>query len=528
MEKVIVDGVDIFNPIDGKLDYFIDLFTKVYGEKYKEQIETKLKSATYIFMLDSLPDEMIEILGKISQQEINDKVTHYLKQKQLTRAMCVIGYDYSCENIFECLKDKPTLKAFKWLLFKGGFIKNITTQNVIKFFKDSQHKEMFLDYLASINREVDEIKNNVINKYKGGFEYFKKITEKVNKQVENCKEVENRFLTLELQEICAKNGKFPSEQECQEMLQNFGSFLELGKNNFVQKVTLINKEYKKKFTDLLTFMGYNTNLSLKYYAGDAHFLETVFSKEDFYLHMKNEFRKKISNANLHYCEQFEKIKNLNIKYISHLEDFNDSLTNFCFNTSNCSGYVQNCETKDGRKSFCVCRNALALDDRTLLHEMGHLIDGEYYGEDYYKDGLNFCDVNLDNSWHSHFGMLNEAFNEYMTLKVLREHNKNGIKIGLCEGKSCTYMPAVKLLKEFFEKYEDKLIECKLSNEPYKLINYFGKKNLDSLEFMAGSVIRRYGEKNPQKYDSTMSQCKVGLKSVCQDIKKHIMQEQEKN
>ena len=45
-----VEGVNIFNPIEGKLDKIIDYFVKFYGEKYRERITQRLTHSTFLFL----------------------------------------------------------------------------------------------------------------------------------------------------------------------------------------------------------------------------------------------------------------------------------------------------------------------------------------------------------------------------------------------------------------------------------------------------------------------------------------------
>ena len=44
------DGVDIFNPLEGREDQMIEAFVKFYGEEYRPRIEQKFKDTTFIFV----------------------------------------------------------------------------------------------------------------------------------------------------------------------------------------------------------------------------------------------------------------------------------------------------------------------------------------------------------------------------------------------------------------------------------------------------------------------------------------------
>ena len=49
MVECIVDGINIFNPIDGKIDRIIEEFVKFYGEKHRERIRKRILNTTFCF-----------------------------------------------------------------------------------------------------------------------------------------------------------------------------------------------------------------------------------------------------------------------------------------------------------------------------------------------------------------------------------------------------------------------------------------------------------------------------------------------
>ena len=48
--KLILDGIDVFNPIDGKIDDLIELFVNFQGEKYRDKITKNIKNTFFIFL----------------------------------------------------------------------------------------------------------------------------------------------------------------------------------------------------------------------------------------------------------------------------------------------------------------------------------------------------------------------------------------------------------------------------------------------------------------------------------------------
>ena len=74
MEQVIIDGVDIFNPMSKKdLDLIIDSFVQYFGEDKRRVITKRLKNTLYLFTGSEDP------YGEICTQDrvggyINDKI----------------------------------------------------------------------------------------------------------------------------------------------------------------------------------------------------------------------------------------------------------------------------------------------------------------------------------------------------------------------------------------------------------------------------------------------------------------------
>ena len=110
LDKCLYKGVDIFNPIEGKMNYFIDSFVKVYGEKYRPVIEKRLKNAKYFFLGGNF-DVIISKYKELKQEELkkvdSSKNTpdglKKLKKKEITEK-----YDFIV-SVFEDAKNK--LKA---------------------------------------------------------------------------------------------------------------------------------------------------------------------------------------------------------------------------------------------------------------------------------------------------------------------------------------------------------------------------------------------------------------------------------
>ena len=82
LDKCLYKGIDIFNPIEGKMDSFVESFVKVYGEKYRSVIEKRLKNAKYFFLGGNF-DVIIKKYKELQKEEL-DKID---KTKNLTLSL---------------------------------------------------------------------------------------------------------------------------------------------------------------------------------------------------------------------------------------------------------------------------------------------------------------------------------------------------------------------------------------------------------------------------------------------------------
>ena len=72
MIKFKVDGVEVFNPLKGKLNALIEYFVKFYGEEYRERITNRLTNTAYIFTGE---------VGAINSHSTCDDLEEYYDKK---------------------------------------------------------------------------------------------------------------------------------------------------------------------------------------------------------------------------------------------------------------------------------------------------------------------------------------------------------------------------------------------------------------------------------------------------------------
>ena len=125
MDKCLYKGVDIFNPIEGKLKYFIDAFAAVYGEQHRGVIEKRLNNSEYFFLggkfsniilkyqdLEKEEIKKIEMnrklpprLAKLKKKEIHEKyqfIINVFQETQKNIDITAIKYNNIINDLFIC------------------------------------------------------------------------------------------------------------------------------------------------------------------------------------------------------------------------------------------------------------------------------------------------------------------------------------------------------------------------------------------------------------------------------------------
>ena len=115
MLSYIVDGVDVFNPIEGKLDRLIEYFVDFYGEENREKITSRLKNTTYFFTG--------EIGATVEHTTLNDLEEYFNKKKAVV-----------AENLFKELGVESLENVSYFRLSKEPFVE---LAKVVKDFKNN-------------------------------------------------------------------------------------------------------------------------------------------------------------------------------------------------------------------------------------------------------------------------------------------------------------------------------------------------------------------------------------------------------
>lgn len=529
MEKVLYDKVDLFNPIEGKIQYFVEAFVNVYGEKYRNLIETRLNAGNYFFIPNidsSLTSREIDL--KI--RELADIEIHkYLKSKHLPNIKIVLHGLYGPDdNFYEiCKNDKEVFAAFSKILFKFKLLKlkDLKSKNkVLNFFKNKENCEKFYKILSELTSRVQNIKNEVYARHAKGMKLISENTERIANAKQPYDDKIFNLVKSQIEKICALNGKQVDESRMFEMASRYIDILKMG-FNATNTLYYANHGTDKVFINFFESLGYDKKNASVAYLVDENIREQVFEIYNEYSSLVEERKNAICKADIFLSKIIEDIDNLLSNYDEYEKaTFKDYLTLYYNNSINVDGYVQSYSKKDGSfGSYCICKNFLDLNIYTLIHELGHMIEVREATTESLQQGIGYWNVEQAGESESKYTIIEEAFNEYLSKRVVKEYEKiRGEECANISFNGCAYDPVAYVLKEFFEKYGEKLVEFKMEKFNLKeFINYFGKENLDELDKLSVKIFSKYGLQTKHESERSFLDAKRKVGKICDKISNHV-------
>ena len=504
MLSYIVDGVDVFNPIEGKLDRLIEYFVDFYGEANREKITSRLKNTTYFFTG--------EIGATVEHTTLNDLEEYFNKKKAVV-----------AENLFKELGVESLENVSYFRLSKEPFVelakvvkdfKNNDTEKYVKKEEKLLNLFVFLNFcnLLDENGEFDEyiekgvktfndketytkianliIKaNNLWNeKYKKEYLNIAREENKAKKFFEdleeNAKKIADHYndLIIDLITNYFINVKNFTEEELNKLdedklLEYVDTFCDILEKNekFITNYD-INKRIK-----LFKFLGFDHGNDYNEYLKDEKLKEILNDDKitgSYYILLNNAFSEH-SMFNIFYNDVIDRLnkdgidedeKNLYIpiyRYVMELS--NDAAWAYLFNKVK----------TDKIRYICACTNYFSLSTQVLIHEQNHIVSwGKFFKDKkIVNEKLGVMGKLLIDSPRL---LLNEVITDYFALKIYEKCKKDNFEVGAIGYKPSGYSKMFMLLKGFIEENMQTLKECFISDEPNMIIEKFGKNNVKLL------------------------------------------------
>lgn len=504
MLSYIVDGVDVFNPIEGKLDRLIEYFVDFYGEANREKITSRLKNTTYFFTG--------EIGATVEHTTLNDLEEYFNKKKAVV-----------AENLFKELGVESLENVSYFRLSKEPFVelakvvkdfKNNDTEKYVKKEEKLLNLFVFLNFcnLLDENGEFGEyiekgvktfndketytkianliIKaNNLWNeKYKKEYLNIAKEENKAKKFFEdleeNAKKIADHYndLIIDLITNYFINVKNFTEEELNKLdedklLEYVDTFCDILEKNekFITNYD-INKRIK-----LFKFLGFDHGNDYNEYLKDEKLKEILNDDKitgSYYILLNNAFSEH-SMFNIFYNDVIDRLNKDGID--ENKNDLYVPVYRYVMELSNDAAwtYLFNKVKTDKIRYICACTNYFSLSTQVLIHEQNHIVSwGKFFKDKkIVNEKLGVMGKLLIDSPRL---LLNEVITDYFALKIYEKCKKDNFEVGAIGYKPSGYSKMFMLLKGFIEENMQTLKECFISDEPNMIIEKFGKNNVKLL------------------------------------------------
>lgn len=419
--QIMIDNIDVLNPLEGKMDVIIDCFAEVYGEKYRKQITENLANAKFVFV----PREL-------SHRPLSDVVCDYYKGKKhkieqelykhftTDENRCEILNTISHEDILNLKKgidfDNDQLMAYKLntilqflgvLKSKDDIIKH--EMLVLNIREDSkEHWELMetttgeelsrkeleaLIQRPDVKENLKAFVNNVsrwyhVKNFEAEFLKLEIAKNKALKQVEpfdneqleilkTCEKDLDRFFFRQMAEIKHVNPLSLDNKTGKKMAELYHDLLLLSDEDRCI-YSKLSKHAKKSFIKLFRYLGYEYGEEYEEYISKLDVRGEVFPDEliEKLKDLKRELRAyKISRSQI-FKKALKDIKELKPEYgtLELVAATYDFIKNS--NHDNTLAMITPCINKNNKKisSLLLCPWAIEDQDSTIIHELGHIAE----------------------------------------------------------------------------------------------------------------------------------------------------------
>ncbi|MBQ8844575.1 MAG: hypothetical protein IJ008_01000 [Clostridia bacterium] len=445
LDKCLYKGVDIFNPIEGRLDSFVDSFVKVYGEKYRPVIEKRLKNAKYFFLGGNF-DVIIRKYKELEQEELN-KID---KTKSLT----------------------PSLQKLKKKEIKEKYGK------IIGVFEDAKIK------LEAVDKKYDKATEiylaDRIN-----------LVRQLNKKPKLSNEQASKYASTLLEILylgeanLLKTKTLLSSSKKQQYIDLFNAmgYEEKDINNYLKNRNLLDDIFDRQTIRQLNYWN-KTKV-------DEINKENFLVAEMSYRLKKLKIYGKMDDF-FDICAQYIKNQTSNSAFVLNCLTSDSKFNTLCVCKNALELTVEDLIHEMGHiiDSFVVDSS-----QEGFYYKIGYEVN--YQGLSVLAKKNSEYDPN-SKKYRSN-EMFNEMLNEFISLKVSKEFKKtdkskifNNRKLG----SKSYYEFGFEVFGDFLEKYQDKLIEFKLNiDKNEKAYEYFGESNFKKLIAMTKEYINARSELN---------------------------------
>ena len=496
-----VNGLNIFDPIDGKLDQIIEYLVKFYGEEYRQRITDRINNTTFLFVGEI--DEQTKLstftdLKKYYNKQLNNIKKAFFEELGMPNNPNIEILDVDRFHLFDMtiaslrhneldrLDGKKIYNLIKFLDIMG--VKNSEGQK-LSSLKDLQelvqNDEKYIELLdiylkakklwtAKYSRKYFEttMEKNLNESKISTFE------EKSREIIDYYKgQINNLFLSVISRVKNVDVETLKADDKIHDYIQTFIDIVE-------KRNELITNYDKKNRIALYKFMGIDHGDDYEAYKNDPFIIKLTKAPElleKYREYTDNQLNELVIRCN-YLTSAYESLENNGVNITK------DGLARAIFktimgkNSSLAWAFSLSYSGKKELQSICVCKNALKLDTLTLIHEINHILEfdylfknGEFAG---YKSGFTYRDSK--SVAQNDVEILDEVINDYIAYQIYDEFKRDGFELGYKEPITSEYSKMFLVMGEFLEENLELIKKCRMSSSPNMFAQIIGLNNFEML------------------------------------------------
>ena len=525
MIDVKVNGVNIFDPLDSKIDEIIENFVEYYGEQHRERITQRLKNTTCIFTSRkttafSSATDSVEMYYKDKTKFIYKLLFSSVASYQPKQDSFFNTPQDAVDLQFALVNNKLDYKTYDMLtdmiemfnLENPRFpLENYSHATIDKWLQNPINKNIVVGTLNKIILNYETKYKYLLYSFKHEKELSLKQLKEYDKVIDDIeKQADKNVQNIIKNYILDKNPNFKNlEQErIEDNIETFLSLLQGGAEEFLSDTPYFSYQ-KNLMMDLFKNLGFDFGENLDNYKKSAELIKCVFNPQ-LLSQIIAEYKENAKQAcinNPYFKQGLQIIQNLKVK--GGNLNLASGLLNFMYNNALAGAtMLQYVDAQTNElKYLCIFPDGVRACDQIIYHEFNHVIESDllqenkdkyitktgfdvlensFLNEDFEVSNIQSSTKNYERTKRSN-EILSEVINDYISVQVCKmAQSKNKI---YTFGGSINSMYSVCncVFKEFFDTYKDKIIECRLSKDPKAFEKFIGVQNVTKMSNLAQTL-----------------------------------------
>ena len=521
---VRIDGVNIFNPLEGQLDDIIECMVEFYGEKHRTRIEERIRSSEFFFVpnngLSPLSSDIkkyfdnkrlswrYELYAKLTDEHSRVRYLKHVSIENILKLKAHKVNAFTYAVITDILLFLKVLKTKDDKLLEQGKTKmqvsdeRMSRQETIKFMENEENWKLIDDFVAKVEQLYNDNKpmlDQINQDESTALQQVAPYDEQVLNSKTKFTNTMSSFICEKLTDVLgSKLATFPTSK-LSNLSQTYLALLDIVQNLNWMTSNFLTASQKNEFIKFFKAIGYDEGDDFKLYLPLIQEL-SIFSEKTCveYKILKDTAINELAKNNPLLQESVAKIDQLDL--LAGSLDFASTLYNFMNNRISAGAYIQVFITSNHElKPILVCPLAINSPEQFTVHELGHIVECDLLSVDekqftissgfdstteYTKKkdytGKNILMPKDSPKQIRKYEVLNEIINDYFSVELFKIMQKRGLKLALGRAGKSEYSLGFSLLKDFIEENKDILIDCRMSGDPYAFAKIIGEENFELL------------------------------------------------